>query len=122
MNFWERKGAYQSGWIDKKTFEKQRVTDLIHGEYIYRDLNGIEKPIILKDVTIENSFSATAVIIKGHNKKMPYKDMVKEIDRMLNTNNSMWNGNPIALHGIPLEDYTTKDLYDELIKTLGAKA
>lgn len=128
MNFWERKGAYQSGWIDKSTFEKNMkkfATDLVGGEYIYRDPNGNEKPVVFENVTVTHQLDERVVWVKGHNKQMTYKERQKEIETMMQ---SATDGQYLVtdgfttLYGKRLENYTQKEMYDTLKKLTGGMA
>lgn len=127
MNFWDRKKAYESGWVDKSAFEKKgswhAAPTINSGEYIFRDGSGVEAPISFdKGLIIEHKFSSStiaSVIVKAINseKKMTYKERQAEIEEMMNSITDglylVYEGYATLL-GKSLEDYTQKELYDTL--------
>ena len=121
MNFWERKRAYESLWIDKSAFDK-KISELTGGGYIYRDPHGNEKQLVLENVTVTHNVGGKVVNVKGHNNQMTYKERQKEIEIMMQ---SVTDGQYLVtdgfttLYGKKLENYTQKEMYDTLKKLMG---
>jgi len=117
MNYWERKEKFSEGW--------HKAPKLTKSEFLYRDGNGVEYPITFEEgLTIEYTHAGlqlSKVLVKPtkteKEKKLSYKEMLKEIDAICEEN--AINGNEIkTMLGIPLEDYKTKDLYNVMKKFL----